>query len=265
MKTTRISGRLLLTLAVAVLTSMPFYSCGDEEIEKSRTDNEEGRTPKRSPLSLQVTIDTENLTYEDFELGGVARHEPVGTVRVTIEDLPVSVEELKRLKLPNGMTSIHQSPYLQPLLLMAALNQLNYDKLEAKDMIDYVAKVTRSENRDRVMVHYPDWNESVTTFYKTEWDQVNQYKKWDKIRSWLNGAVYANNYTPEKPYSMDIELKASNSYTSERDYVKLWLTSTQLDTQRGMDIMMYDSDGNGTYDTFWTGTFQWMVHSLGEY
>lgn len=259
MTTMKFNGKLLMALAVALLTSLAFHSCdfGDDEGEDG------GGDPQTQARALQVSIDETELTDEDIYIGDELRHEKFGKVKVKIEDLPVSVAELKKLKLPNGMTDIHQSPYLQPILLVAALNQLNYDKTEAKKMIDYVAKVSRSEQRDGVTVYFPS-NEAVTNFDKTEWDQVIQYKKWDKVRSWLDGAVYANNYNPAKPYTMTIELK-NNSYGLDKFKVKLWLTSTQLASQRGMDVLMYDSDSNGVYDTFWTDTFRWMVHSLGEY
>ncbi len=271
MKNLKTLGLLLSAVAMGLLTVLPLTSCGDEEEEMTNGGNGgNGGGSQQSARALAVTIDEGALTYEDIEISGsgqevTQRNVPFGKVTVTIEDLPNSVAELEKLKLPNGMSNIHQSPYLQPMLLMCALNEMNYDKNEARNMIDYVLRVTRSENRDARMVHYPSETEKVTELYESEWFQVNQYKKFDKVRSYLNGTSYANNYTPtEKPYSMTIELK-NNSYGLDVDNVKLWLTSTQLSSSRSMSVMKYDADGDGTFDTFWSESFQWMLHSLGEY
>ncbi|MDO4994475.1 MAG: hypothetical protein Q4E32_05670 [Bacteroidales bacterium] len=230
-------------------------------------------SPMQSPSarSLQVNIDESGLTYEDLTIrlsngtNYVYKDAPFGVVKVSIEDLPASVEELKNLNLPNGMTDIHQSPYLQPILLVAALNQMNYDKETAKAMLDYVGRVTKSENRDAQMVHFPDASAQMTDYYKSDWSQANQYKKFDKVRSWLEGAKYANNYTPaEKPYVMTMEM-TNYSYTSDKDYVQLWIQSSQLSSKREIGVWKYDSDGDGDFDTFWCSTYLGMLHSLGEY
>ena len=186
---------------------------------------------------------------------------PFGTVKVSIDDLPASVDELQNLKLPKGMTTIHQSPYLQPLLIMAALNQLNEDKDEAKRMLDFIVKGVKSENRDGSLVHFP--GDDATTAYPSNWSQINQYKSFDKVRSYLDGAKYANNYTPEKPYTMTMTL-TNYSYTADPDYVQLWLTSTQLNNPRELGIWKYDSDNDGEYDTYWSSTFMHLLHSIAE-
>lgn len=221
--------------------------------------------------ALEVSIDESGLTYEDLTIhlsngtDYIYKDAPFGTVKVSIEDLPASVAELQNLRLPGGMTDIHQSPYLQPLLLVAALNQLNYDKQTAKDMLDYVGRVTKSENRDAQMVHFPAPSEPFTDYYKSDWSQANQYKKFDKVRSWLEGAKYANNYTPaEKPYVMTMEI-TNYSYTTDKDYVQLWINSTQLSSKREIGVWKYDSDGDDKFDTFWCSTYLGLLHSLGEY
>lgn len=241
--------------------------------ENTNAVNEESVSADESPSAraLQVTIDESGLTYEDLTIhlsngtDYVYKNAPFGIVKVSIEDLPTNVDELKKLKLPNGMTDIHQSPYLQPILLVAALNQLNYDKETAKAMLNYIGKVTKSENRDAQMVHFPDETSRLTDYYKSDWSQANQYKKFDKVRSWLEGAKYANNYTPaEKPYVMTMEI-TNYSYTTDKDYVQLWITSTQLSSKREIGVWKYDSDGDDQFDTFWCSTYLGMLHSLGEY
>lgn len=246
---------------------MGLVACNSDS-EKSDNNSQEGKTP-REARALKVTIDESALTYEDLtiHLGNgadyVYQHVPFGTVKVTIDDLPNSVDELKKLKLPAGMTSIHQSPYLQPMLIVAALNELNEDKAEAKKMIDYIVKDTKSENRDGMLVHFP--GDGVTSLYPAEWSQVDQYKKFDKVRSYLEGAVYDNNYTPEtKPYTMTISI-TNNSYTADKDCFLLWLTSTQASSKRQLAIWEYDSDNDGKFDTFWSSTYRALLHGLAEY
>ena len=238
-------------------------------IDEAEVTDETEDTP--SARALEVTIDESGLTYEDLTIhlsngtDYIYKNAPFGTVKVSIEDLPTNVAELKNLLLPGGMTDIHQSSYLQPILLVAALNQLNYDKDEAKAMLNYVGRVTKFENRDAQMVHFPDESENMTDYYKNDWNQANQYKKFDKVRSWLEGAKYANNYTPDqKPYVMAMEI-TNYSYTTDKDYVQLWITSTQLSSKREIGVWKYDSDGDGEFDTFWCSTYLGMLHSLGEY
>lgn len=238
-----------------------------EVAEESLSDGSSETTRK-----LAVTIAVSGLTYEDLEIhledtgaDYTYDNKPFGTVKVSIDDLPASVAELKNLRLPDGMTDIHQSPYLQPLLLVAALNQLNYDKNEARAMIDYIVKGTKSENRDAKLYHFPNADESFTEAYSSEWNQAQQYKKYDKVRAWLDGANYANNYTPEvKPYTMTLELN-NYSYSVDWDNVRLLVKNTQLSSPRYVGIWEYDSDNDGRFDTFWTSSFINMLHSVAEY
>ena len=239
----------------------------NDEADNTAMDDAEESTSARA---LQVTIDESGLTYEDLTIhlstgtDYIYKDAPFGTVKVSLEDLPTNVAELKNLQLPNGMKDIHDSPYLQPVLLVAALNQLNYDKETAKDMLNYIGKVTKSENRDAQMVHFPDESALMTDYYKSDWSQANQYKKFDKVRSWFEGAKYANNYTPTQPCTMTLEI-TNYSYTTDKDYVQLWITSSQLSSKREIGVWKYDSDGDDQFDTFWCSTYLGLLHSLGEY
>ena len=260
----------------SVIMAMGLVACGsdndkdnNEQGQKQEQEQEQGNKPSSEARALNVSIDESGLTYDDLtiQLGNGTsykyEHVPFGTVKVSIDDLPTSVAELQKLKLPNGMTNVQQSPYLQPILIVAALNMLNVDKSEARKMLDYLVKEAKSENRDGVNVHFP--GEGATTVFATDWSQVNQYKKFDKVRSYLDGAKYANNYTPEtKPYTMTMEI-TDNSYTADKDCFLLWLTSTQANSKRELAIWEYDSDGDGVYDTFWASKFLPLIHGLAEY
>ena len=263
-------------LCLGFALSWTLTACGDDdedgdnkdkEEQNDQNDDEDDSVTEKNARTLSVTIDESGLTYDDLtihvnDIDIVHNNVPFGKVKVTIDDLPVSVAEIKKLKLPSGMTSFRQSPYLQPMLIVAALNQMNYNKDNARKMLDYVVKSAKSENRDGKMVHFP--GDDVTTAYPSNWSQINQYKSYDKVRSYLDGANYANNYTPEKPYTMTITL-TDNSYTADPDYVQLWLTSIQLNTPRELGIWKYDSDNDGEYDTYWSSTFMHLLHSIAEY
>lgn len=269
----RLNTKLLAMLFACTLLPFALSSCGDDDDSNSskqqQGENTSGGGSSSNARALSVSIDESGLTYEDLTIhlsngtDYVYKNAPFGTVSVSIDDLPTSVAELQNLKLPNGMTSIQQSPYLQPILLVAALNQLNYNKDEAKRMVDYIAKSVNTETRDAQLVHFP--GEGAATYYATDWSQAMQYKKYDKVRSYLEGAKYANNYTPEqKPYVMKMNI-TNYSYTADKDYVQLWLTSTQLSSQKPIGIWKYDSNGDGTFDTFWASSFISLLHSIAEY
>lgn len=280
MKLESIKLKALVLFFAALALPMTFAACGgddDEEDDKDKTEQGGGnggntdtdKDKDKDARALAVTIDESALTYEDYEITAsgkpVVKYSkvPFGKVKVSLEDLPTSVAELKKLKLPKGMTDIHQTPYLTPALMVAALNQMNYDKAEARNMIDYIAKSVQSENRDAVMVHYP--GEGATQVYKSEWSQLNQYKSFDKVRSYFEGTSYYNNYTPEKkPWVMTMEL-TTYSYTVDPDYVQLWLTSTSLSSPREYGIWKYDSNGDKKFDYFFGSTFLQLAHSLGSY
>ena len=242
-----------------------FLACNSN----SKKDSLQTDTPASEARSLTVTIDESALTYEDLTIhlsNGTDyeyRQVPFGTVKVSIDDLPVSVEEIEALQLPSGITGIHQSPYLQPLLIVAALNMLDEDKDEAKKMLDFIVKGVKSENRDGRLVHFP--GDGVTSAYPSDWSQANQYKSYEKVRSYLEGTTYANHYTPEeKPYVMTMTI-TDNSYTADKDCFQLWLTSTQASSVRPLAIWEYDSDGDGAFDTYWSSTYLSLLHGLAAY
>lgn len=272
LESTKLKALVLFFAALAL--PMTFAACGgddDEEDDKDKTEQGGGNggntDTDKNARALSVTIDESGLTYEDYtiEQSGEVLIEfkkvPFGKVKVTLEDLPTSVAELKKLKLPNGMKDIHETPYLTPALLIAAINQISVDKDEARNMIDYIVKECKSENRDAKMVHYP--GKGATQVYASDWSQLKQYTNFDKVRSFFEGTSYYNGYT-KKPWVMTMEL-TNYSYTADPDYVQLWLTSTSLSNPREYGIWKYDSDGNGKYDVFFGTTFLQLVHSLATY
>ena len=259
--------KTLAFLLAGLVLPMAFASCSNSDDEEDNgTENSEEYNNARA---LTVGIDESKLTYEDHTIvisGGTTynfKKVPFGTVTVTLEDLPTSVAELKKLKLPKGMKDIHESPYLTPALMVAAINQLNFNKDEAKKMIDYIAKEVKSENRDGKMVHFP--GRDATAVYVSDWNQMKQYTDFNKVRSFFDGTSYYNNYTPtSKPWKMTIEL-TEYSYTADFDYVQLWLTSTSLSSKREYGIWKYDSDGDGKFDYFFGSTYMQLAHSLATY
>lgn len=297
MKKSTFNHLMVLLMATGLTLVLSSGGCsGDEKSDNDQNPTRDGQTDRddsgntqgggnggsedQTARALTVNFETHLKRLKDVtelgdratEIDGSTYHfdtsadeRVVGTVEVAIEDLPVSVAELKKLKLPEGMTEIHQSPYLQPILLVAALNQLNYNKETAKSMINYIVMGTNSENRDAKLYHFPKWDEVYTDVYTTEWSQANQYTKFDKVRGWLNGATYGNNYTPtRKPYTMTLTFDA-NSYTSDWDVIRFSIKNTQHSTSRYFGVWMYDDNHDGLFDTFWTSGFIDMLHSVGEY
>ena len=285
---------MLTAVGLATMMTLSSGSCGSDDKETTpinnggRTDNNEGRTDNsengsssedETPFddgsatarTLTVTIDEVDLVYPDGEnypiedVRCTSSTGPTGDVIVSIDDLPVSLGELKKLDLPRSINDIHQSPYLQPILLVAAINQLNNDKRMAQAMLDYILYGTKSENRDAKLYHFPNYDETFTETYKSEWSQAKQYKKVDKIRGLLDGASYANNYTPDqKPYTMTITIKR-DSYALEWDHIRLQVKNSQKSSPEYIGIWKYDSDNDGRFDIFWASSFINMLHGIGEY
>ena len=164
---------MLTAVGFATMMTLSSGSCGGDDKDNdtpynngNRNDNngngnENNTTPDEdtpfddgsaTARTLTVTIDENDLVYPDGEYYPIedvrctSETGPTGDVIVSIDDLPVSLGELKKLNLPRGIGNIHQSPYLQPILLVAAINQLNYNKEMAKAMLalgDSVKKVAQ--------------------------------------------------------------------------------------------------------------------------
>ena len=276
MKLEKEKAMFLLFRKIGVISIFVFTLVGCNGNKSGQTvmdgaNKEKGKINATTDIrQLTVTIDESALAYEDLKIhlsnnvDYSYEKAPFGTVRVSIEDLPVSVAELRNLKLPDGMTDIHQSPYLCPLLLVAAINVMGTDKNEAKAMINYIAKGVDSENRDGKQYHFPN-SKGAADYYASDWSQLNQYKTFDKVRSYLDGATYGNSFWPaNKPYTMTMEIN-NYSYTSDWDYVQLWITSTQLSSKKGIGIWKVDNDMDGKFEYYFPSSFLQLAHSLASY
>ena len=209
---------------------------------------------------IAVTIDDSGLTKTTVMVGDGEfdyyqyDNAAVGTVTVTLSDLPTTVEELKQLQLPNGMEDLHDTPYLAPALMAAAVSQHFTNKDECKRMINYIGK------------KYKDISVGAADFYASEWSQLGQYneKYMQAVRSYFDGATQANGYTPTKPVTMRMELN-KYSYTADKNCIQLWIKSSQKSSKQEFKIWMLDQDGNGRYDYFYPTGFAKLAHGLGEY
>lgn len=266
MKFQSIKLSLFAMLFAGLAMPFAFTSCGDDDDDGGDNGGNNGGNDKTA-RALTVSIDESGLTYEDLTIhlsnntDYVYENAPFGTVKVTLEDLPTSVAELKKLKLPNGMKDIHETPYLTPALMVAAINQLTKDRDEARNMLDYIAKGVQSENRDGKMVHYP--GKGATQVYVSDWNQLKQWTNFDKVRSWFDGALFKNNYTTS-PWTMTITLN-DYSYTANYDYVQLWLRSESVNNLREYGIWKYDSDGDDEFDYFFGTTLLQLCSGLATY
>lgn len=222
MKFSLISAKLLMLIALGFVSSFALASCGDDDTPAGNNSggdnggNSGGGGSNPVVRTLSVSINTRGLHTEDVITGGDVQHLKnvlVGKVIVTIDDLPNSVAEIKKLKLPNGMTAISDSPYLYPILLVAAINKMSTDINEAKAMINYVSNGFSQKTIMGKNYHFPEGG--AADVYGSDWSQLRtQYQSYDEIRSFIDGATYFNNYSPEKPYSMTMELKNPSSYSA---------------------------------------------------
>ena len=189
---------------------------------------------------------------------------PIGVVTVTIEDLPTSVEELQKLKLPRGINSISDVPYFYPILLVAAINKMATDKEEAKAMVNFVSKGFSQETIMAKNYHFPSGGAADT--YATDWSQLcTQYASYAEIRSYLDGATKSNSYSPRAPYTMTMELKTSSYSASDWDWFKFYIKSSLKSSQTEFTIWRYDSDKDGRLDSYFTTELLKLAHSVLPY
>ena len=178
----------------------------------------------------------------------------VGTVKVTLSALPQTLDELKQLRLPKGMSDLHDTPYLAPALMVAAVNQFFVDRDECKRMINYIGK------------KYKDISVGAADCYASDWNQLAQYneKYMQAVRSYFKGATQANGYMPGGPFVMEMELN-KYSYTADKNCIQLWIKSNIKSSKQEFRVWMLDQDGDGRYDYFYPTTFMTLAHGLGEY
>ena len=278
MKVFKFSGRFLMFIALGLATtiSLSSDSCGSDDSPSSSSssggdnaggNNNGGNNPSATARSLSISFNDNGLTNTDLITQGEVEHlkqVPIGVVTVTIEDLPTSVEELQKLKLPRGINSISDVPYFYPILLVAAINKMATDKEEAKAMVNFVSKGFSQETIMAKNYHFPSGGAADT--YATDWSQLStQYASYAEIRSYLDGATKSNSYSPRAPYTMTMELKTSSYSASDWDWFKFYIKSSQKSSQTEFTIWRYDSDKDGRLDSYFTTELLKLAHSVLPY
>ena len=278
MKVFKFSGRFLMLIALGLATtiSLSSGSCGSDDSPSSSSssggdnaggNNNGGNNPSATARSLSVSYYDNGLTNTDLITQGEVEHlkqVPIGVVTVTIEDLPTSVEELQKLKLPRGINSISDVPYFYPILLVAAINKMATDKQEAKAMVNFVSKGFSQETIMAKNYHFPSGGAADT--YATDWSQLStQYASYAEIRSYLDGATKSNSYSPRAPYTMTMELKTSSYSASDWDWFKFYIKSSLKSSQTEFTIWRYDSDKDGRLDSYFTTELLKLAHSVLPY
>ena len=278
MKVFKFSGRFLMLIALGLATtiSLSSDSCGSDDSPSSSSssggdnaggNNNGGKNPSATARSLSISYNVNGLTNTDLITQGEVEHlkqVPIGVVTVTIEDLPTSVEELQKLKLPRGINSISDVPYFYPILLVAAINKMATDKQEAKAMVNFVSKGFSQETIMAKNYHFPSGGAADT--YATDWSQLStQYASYAEIRSYLDGATKSNSYSPRAPYTMTMELKTSSYSASDWDWFKFYIKSSLKSSQTEFTIWRYDSDKDGRLDSYFTTELLKLAHSVLPY
>ena len=278
MKVFKFSGRFLMLCALGLATtiSLSSGSCGSDDSPSSSSssggdnaggDNNGGNNPSAQARSLSISFNDNGLTNTDLITQGEVEHlkqVPIGVVTVTIEDLPTSVEELQKLKLPSDINSISDVPYFYPILLVAAINKMATDKQEAKAMVNFVSKGFSQETIMAKNYHFPSGGAADT--YATDWSQLStQYASYAEIRSYLDGATKSNSYSPRAPYTMTMELNTSSYSASDWDWFKFYIKSSLKSSQTEFTIWRYDSDKDGRLDSYFTTELLKLAHSVLPY
>lgn len=278
MKVFKFSGRFLMLIALGLATtiSLSSDSCGSDDSPSSSSssggdnaggNNNGGKNPSATARSLSISFNGSRLTNTDLITQGEVEHlkqVPIGEVTVTIEDLPTSVEELQKLKLPSDINSISDVPYFYPILLVSAINKMATDKEEAKAMVNFVSKGFSQETIMTKNYHFPSGGAADT--YATDWSQLStQYASYAEIRSYLDGATKSNSYSPRAPYTMTMELKTSSYSATDWDWFKFYIKSSQKSSQTEFTIWRYDSDKDGRLDSYFTTELLKLAHSVLPY
>ena len=278
MKVFKFSGRFLMFIALGLATtiSLSSDSCGSDDSPSSSSssggdnaggNNNGGKNPSATARSLSISFNGSRLTNTDLITQGEVEHlkqVPIGVVTVTIEDLPTSVEELQKLKLPSDINSISDVPYFYPILLVAAINKMATDKEEAKAMVNFVSKGFSQETIMAKNYHFPSGGAADT--YATDWSQLStQYASYAEIRSYLDGATKSNSYSPRAPYTMTMELNTSSYSASDWDWFKFYIKSSLKSSQTEFTIWRYDSDKDGRLDSYFTTELLKLAHSVLPY
>ena len=267
---TRLFKLFALTTSILLMTT----SCEGQNRNKSMdntiaslTPQEEvGKLPEDSESysakpgkQITATIDESGLNKkQSVNVGDGERNyykydkAALGTVTVTLSDIPESLDDIKNIKLPRGISDIHNTPYLCPALFVCALNQAFVDKEECKAMLNYIGKRGH------------DINTGVVDAYPSDWSQLYQYKSLPSILSYFEGATKQNKWTPSKPITMKMQL-TQYSYTADEFVIRLLIKSAAKASPQYIEIWMEDTDDDGNYDFFYPVNYINLAHSLGVY
>lgn len=228
-----------------------------EENDEPATENEsEAAEPAKK---IKVSIDDSGLSNNhSVNVGDGERNyykydkAALGTVSVTLSDLPETLADIQNMTLPKGMNDIHDTPYLCPALLVCALRQAFIDKDECKAMLNYIGRKGH------------DVNTGIVDGYPSDWSQLFQYRAIPSILSYFEGATKQNSWTPSKPITMKMQL-TQYSYTADQFVVRLLIKSAAKSSPQYIEMWMEDTDDDGNYDFFYPVNYINLAHSLGEY
>ena len=142
------------------------------------------------------------------------------------ETLPTSLEELK--KLPQaGLTS----PEDTAALTVAALCAYPTNKDDALEMLDYLRGPAPMTNYDKSFLQ-------------------DRFRDGDHIPfSYFEGASPDNDYTPSKPYTINVADDAHGADPANEGYIKVFLTSSGADSPRPVVLRNKPSTGQWFLNT----------------
>lgn len=208
---------------------------------------------------ITATIDVSGLTTDNSVNVGDGERDyyrydkaALGTVIVTLSDIPETLDDIKNMDLPAGTDDIHDTPYLCPALFVCALNQAFNDKEECKSMLNYIGKRGH------------DIHTGVVDAYPSDWSQLFQYKSLPSILSYFEGATKPNGWKPTKPLTIKMQL-TKYSYTADDFVVRLQIKSSAKASPQFIEIWMEDTDNDGKYDYYYPINYLNLAHSLGVY
>jgi len=251
-------------LALCMLVAVGCNNSGNNPTTFSgvgdNTENSENLTSDAaSANAIAIDFDDSGLSKDNVVYVGDGEFDyykydkaALGTVTVTLSAMPKSLADIKNMKMPKGVTDIHDIPYFAPALLVAALIERDADKEEAKNMINFVAR------------NAFDSSQGAADAYASDWNQINQYTDLSAVASYFEGATKENNYTPSTPITLKMQI-TDYSYTADKDYIRLQIKSSAKSSPQFVSIKMEDKDGDGNYDFFYPTEFMTLAHSLGVY
>ena len=235
------------------------FASMEQQAENGEIAEDSGNSDIQSGKKIIANIDDSDLDNSNSVSVGDGEHDyykydhaAIGTVVVTLSDIPQTLAEIKNMELPAGTDDIHDTPYLGPALLVCALNQAFNNMEECRAMLNYIGKKGH------------DIRTGVVDAYPSDWSQLYQYSSIPSILSYFEGATKQNNWTPSKPITMRLKF-TQYSYTADEYVVRLQIKSAAKASPQFIEIWMEDTDGDGKYDYFYPTNYINLAHSLGVY